>query len=96
MTLWPVVGLYVNIYWIWNASHTRLREVLIYGHKDKSIRGDLILCPLNRIIVVGSPLWSLTSLSTGSWPNNDIDFILWKRNKSNQKVVGVESMACEL
>lgn len=30
-----------------------LRDAIIYGYNDKSFGGNLILCPLSRIIVVG-------------------------------------------
>lgn len=46
-----------------------LREALIYGYNNKSLRVNLILCPFSKIIVLG-PSGPLLHLAIDSWPNN--------------------------
>lgn len=43
-----------------------MMDVLLYGFKDKYLEGSLILCPLVKTTVLGSPLGHLTSPVIGS------------------------------
>lgn len=45
-----------------------LKAASFYKYKCKYLGDSLILCPLSKIIRVGSPLWPVISLGICSWP----------------------------
>lgn len=64
-----------KVLWCWLSS------ALIYGYSSKSLRVSLILCPLSRVTVIGSPLGP-ECLATGSINNSGCEFYLleWALN----------------
>lgn len=47
-----------------------MRDMLIYGYKDKTVELGLILFPFSRIIIVIPSLEPMTCMPIGSWSNN--------------------------
>lgn len=65
-----------------------LKAAPFYRYKCKYLGESLILCPLSKIIIVGSPLWPMISLGICSWPG--LQYQAWISScgvglKSNQK-----------
>lgn len=67
-----------------------LKGAPFYRYKCKYLGDSLILCPLSKIIIVGSPLWPMISLGICSWPG--LQYQAWISScgvglKSNQKAI---------
>lgn len=62
---------------------------LAYGYRNMSLGVILLLCPFNRIIVVGFPIGPMTCLFISSWTTSvsGMGFILWSGIKCNQKAL---------
>lgn len=65
--LWPVLSLRVNSYTKVLLLCKDLRAALMHGYRDKNLEDSLILCPLRKVTVLGSPSGPLSSLVMGSW-----------------------------
>ena len=58
----------ISFYYKKKLLWLELRSALIYVHSNKSLGGGLVLCSLDRIIVISSPLGPVACIATGSFP----------------------------
>lgn len=68
-----------------------LRNALIYGYKDNSLGGRLILCVLSRILMLGSLLTSKSEHTIKNW-STGIQQSAWHQDPDEELIMLINSV----